>query len=101
MQSVHVHAQIKVIGWSGGWQQAYCWLAGSRSSYFQLIPALKSEEAALRKCDMLSAAPVISELSVPSAEALAMSSIWCRAHVPVIAQSSHSSALLPGINSGL
>lgn len=53
-------------------------LAGSRSSHFQLIPPLKSEEVADRKCDMLLTAPIIPELSVPSAEALAMSSIWCR-----------------------
>lgn len=76
-------------------------LAGSRSSHFQLIPPLKSEEAAHRKCDMLSTAPVIPELSVASAEALAMSSIWCRVCVPVISQHSRSSALLPGVSSGL
>lgn len=42
-------------------------LVGSRSSHFQLIPPLKSDEAAHRKCDILSTAPVILGLSVPSA----------------------------------
>lgn len=54
---------------------------------FQLAPPVTSDEAAHRKCDMLSTAPVIPELSAPSAEALAMSSIWCRVRVPVTTQS--------------